>query len=512
MPGENGKPGGVVLSNGTFLGPDEFRNMRKVPELVFVNCCHLASGDADQLLNYDRASFASGVAGALIEIGVRCVVAAGWAVDDEAASRFAEAFYGSLLRMERFIDAVDKGRQAAYESKNVNTWAAYQAYGDPDWVLRRKAQDVNQATAPSVEDFSGVASVVSLKLALERITVQTKFQGADPATQLNSLKRLEDLVAGKEKWGKQGAVAELFGEAFVEAGNIESGIQWYEKAVRAPDGKASMKAAEQLANVRGRLGWEIVDKAMRHLDEMKKREKAGGQTSKGRAAARRARADAERSLRQAVGRAGTLIEESIALLTKLIAVQQTIERASLIGSAYKRRALVNGAAGRRAPVQRALRQMKAAYEDARAVGEKSGASDLYYPASNCLAADVALNAGTRRWNLDRESIRILRKSLKAKSAADPDFWSVVGEAEIDQYEALAGRSLAAARRQLMKAYEDLHKRVTATRMWASVYDTACLVLPNYASRATGKERAAANELLAQLRTFAHPDESESNAE
>ena len=87
MPGENGKPGGVVLSNGTFLGPDEFRNMRTVPELVFLNCCHLASGDADQLLNYDRASFASGVAGALIEIGVRCVVAAGWAVDDEAASR-----------------------------------------------------------------------------------------------------------------------------------------------------------------------------------------------------------------------------------------------------------------------------------------------------------------------------------------------------------------------------------------------------------------------------------------
>jgi len=414
--------------------------------------------------------------------------------------------------MDRFIDAVDKGRQAAYESKSVNTWAAYQAYGDPDWVFRRKAQDVNQATASSVEDFSGVASVVSLKFALERITVQMKFQGADLAIQLNSLKRLEDLAAGKEKWGKSGAVAELFGEAFVEAGNVESGMQWYEKAVTAPDGKASMKAAEQLANVRGRLAWEIVDKAMRHLGEMKKREKAGGQTSKERAAARRAGADAERSLRQAVGRADTLIEESIALLTKLIAVQQTMERASLIGSACKRRALVNGAAGRRARVQQALRQMKAAYEDAREVGEKSGASDLYYPASNCLAADVALNAGTRRWTLDRETIRVLRKSLQAKSATDPDFWSVVGETEIDQYEALAGRRLAAARKQLEKAYEDLHKRVTATRMWASVYDTACLVLPNYASRATGKERAAANELLAQLRTFAHPNESESNAE
>ena len=61
----------------------------------------------------------------------------------------------------------------------MNTWAAYQCYGDPDWVFRRKAPDPNQATAPSVEDFSGVASATSLKLALERIVVQTKFQGAD---------------------------------------------------------------------------------------------------------------------------------------------------------------------------------------------------------------------------------------------------------------------------------------------------------------------------------------------
>ena len=150
--------------------------------------------------------------------------------------------------------------------------------------------------------------------------------------------------------------------------------------------------------------------------------------------------------------------------------------------------------------------MKAAYQVAQAVGEKSGASDIYYPASNILAADVALNAGTRRWSLDRETLKILRKILQAKSATDPDFWSVVGEIELDWCEALARRKLAPARGQLDKAYEDLHKRVSATRMWASVYDTACLVLPNYASRATGKERAAANGLLAQLRAFAHPQE------
>ena len=40
---------GVVLSDNTFLGPREVQAMRVVPELVFLNCCHLAA-DPDKLL------------------------------------------------------------------------------------------------------------------------------------------------------------------------------------------------------------------------------------------------------------------------------------------------------------------------------------------------------------------------------------------------------------------------------------------------------------------------------
>jgi hypothetical protein len=482
--------------------------MRTVPELVFVNCCHLGAADAAQLLNtrYDRAEFASGVAGALIAIGVRCVVAAGWAVDDDAATVFAEEFYRSLLRGNRFIVAVGEARAAARErSPHLNTWAAYQCYGDPDWVFRGRASDPNQATAPLVEDFTGIGSATALKLALKRIVVRTKYQGADVAEQLRHLAQLDKLFGSK--WGGSGDVAELFGEAFVEAGDVEAGMGYYETAVAAPNARGSIKAAEQLANVRGRLGWEIVDKAARDLDDRKKGEKAAG-TPKARAAARRARLDAEHTLRKAITRADRLIAQSLDLLTRLITIDQTMERASLMGSAYKRRALVDGAAGRRARVHQALRQMRAAYLAAQKIGDKSGATDVYYPIANRLTADVALHAGTSGRSLDRETATVLRKSLQARSAADPDFWSVVGETELDQYEALAAGKLAPVRKQLSRAYEDLHKRVTATRMWASVYDTACLVLPNYASRARGKERTAANELLAQLRSFAHPDEVE----
>jgi hypothetical protein len=42
-PEKDGTAGGVVLSNGAFLGPAEIKAMRVVPELVFINCCHLGA-------------------------------------------------------------------------------------------------------------------------------------------------------------------------------------------------------------------------------------------------------------------------------------------------------------------------------------------------------------------------------------------------------------------------------------------------------------------------------------
>ena len=205
-----------------------------------------------------------------------------------------------------------------------------------------------------------MASATSLKFALERIIVQTKFQGADPVAQLDRLRQIES--AFEKQWGGNGDVAELFGEAFVEAGSVETGMRWYERAVAAPDGRASMKAAEQLANVCSRLGWEIVDKAVRHRDEMAKCEKDRSLTAKARAAGRQSRVEADRELRRAVERADDLIVQSLGLLTKLAAVEETMERANLVGSAYKRKALVDAAAGRnKRDVQRDLAQMKIHY-------------------------------------------------------------------------------------------------------------------------------------------------------
>ena len=116
----------MVLANGTYLSAAEIKAMRTVPELVFVNCCYLGRGDTRQLLKpYNRAQFASGVARALIDIGVRCVVATGWAVEDRPAEVFATTFYRKLLGGWTFQDLVHAAREATYrENPAGTTWAA----------------------------------------------------------------------------------------------------------------------------------------------------------------------------------------------------------------------------------------------------------------------------------------------------------------------------------------------------------------------------------------------------
>lgn len=510
--GVNGKSGGVVLSNGTFLGPDEIRSMRVVPELVFVNCCHLARGDDDQLLKrrYDRARFASGVAGALIDVGVRCVIAAGWAVDDDAASTFASAFYASLLGGNRFIDAVGDAREVTYKRHAaVNTWAAYQCYGDPDWRFRSNAPDANRAES-NAEDLAGMgASATSLRLELDRIVVETRFQGYEPSAQASKLQNLDQRFG--ERWGTNGAVAELFGQAYAEAGAMECAMKWYERAMNASDGLASMKAVEQLANVCSRFGWETVERALRHRDRMARQQKDAS-TRSAKAAARAAHAAAEKKLNEAVVAARASIDRALTLLTKLKAFTSTMERESLVASALKRRALVNTAAGQAAGVRRDLVKVKKVYEKAVLAGKAEDGADVYYPASNYLAADLALAADTRaRVSLNARILDVVQTYLKAKATVGADFWSVAGDIELAQYQAIAARKLAARRVHLERLYRDLYKRAKSARMWASVYDNAFLVLRSYAgprSSTSMGEKQAAERLLIMLRTFAHPEDGQ----
>jgi pimeloyl-ACP methyl ester carboxylesterase len=114
-----------------------------VPELVFINCCHLGrqtgiASDASRPL--DAPKLASNLANVFMEIGCRAVVAAGWAVDDAAAQSFAQEFYEALVgRGLAYIDAVRTARALTYRlhGERTTTWGAYQCYGDVRYAAQR---------------------------------------------------------------------------------------------------------------------------------------------------------------------------------------------------------------------------------------------------------------------------------------------------------------------------------------------------------------------------------------
>jgi hypothetical protein len=147
--------------------------------------------------------------------------------------------------------------------------------------------------------------------------------------------------------------------------------------------------------------------------------------------------------------------------------------------------------------------MRDAYKEATEIGRKNGSRDLYYPASSRLVAEVALNGphmGKRR-------------AARNEKGGDADFWTVVGDIELRQYEAFSAGQLTSAKcQQLEREYRSLHKRVRAPRKWASVYDTAFLVLGSEAKRVPAAHPKSASALLKLLRHLTHSEDSEQPAQ
>jgi hypothetical protein len=489
-----GNPRGVVLSNKVYLGPREIRSMRTVPELVFVNCCYLAARDVRQLFTkeqvecepryrHDRPKFASGVADALIKEGVRCVIAAGWAVEDTQAMVFARTFYERLVAGARFIDAVAAGRIAAWRLGG-NTWAAYQCYGDPDWVFRRGVSDAQGRMAQSPDPDAGIASARGLVLTLRTIGVKCEFQKAPKDAARQRIGRLERRF--EARWGHLGVVAESFAVAYAKAGDEQTALEWYTTAVRANDGGASIKALEQRANIQVRLAWKGVEKALRARDALARK----GPT-------KREEVDAAgATLRKAIAGAKPTIEHGIKTLKKLVEIEPSMERASLLGSAYKRLALIGEAEGNASAEAIAIKSMKRYYEQAETIGRDNRIDGFYYPALNRLSAEFAL--GTAAVELDPQAIEAIRADLEASVRENAEFWNVVSQTELRVYEALSRGDLAGELPKIIAAYDDLHLRIQQDWMWSSVYDQATFVLPKYSRSASAEERSAATRLIEYL--------------
>lgn len=249
-----GERTGVVLSNGLLITAAEINAMESVPELVFLNCCHLAVSDdakvAEHKLAYNKLAYS--LASELIEMGVRAVVACGWAVNDDAAKVFAETFYMEMLANSPFGEAVYKARQATYwAQEDTNTWGAYQAYGDPSFVLDPspgEGEDSHSSAHPLVA-VSPEELIAALEDLLDR--AQREQEGATlSAEMIQDLagKVTEILLTTPPQWLQDPGVAVALGDLYGEFG-----ADYFDKA-RSFYREAIGRDGEQDEDSEGRIG------------------------------------------------------------------------------------------------------------------------------------------------------------------------------------------------------------------------------------------------------------------
>ncbi|MBN3751481.1 CHAT domain-containing protein [Paraburkholderia sp. Tr-20389] len=472
---------GVVLSNDTFLGPREIKNMERVPELVFVNCCHLAERDARQLLTdekrveINRPQFAASVAEALIDIGVRCVIAAGWAVDDDAAETFATTFYRALLAGERFGDAVGQARDASWRLDG-NTWAAYQCYGDANWQLRCKDSRPNSRKRSPPDHYAGVASAPALTLALEALITKLRYDDDEPDTHLERLNYLETRFG--EEWGSMGTIAEAFGMACSEAGWDERAVDWYKKALDANDGSACLRAAEQHANLSAKCAWAA-------LRVTPVNGNAGTPPQQTDIAAARER-----------------VNGALKRINTLIALSPTMERHNICASAYKRLAMIERFAQQPKAEHEALEMMLKGYYASLDRARITDDSNSFYPALNCLAAELVVRPPGEIRSLNNDLANNAESWLARKNRQSPDFWSVYSVSELNIYRWLADGTFSDHAPQLELTLARLHTRVPSVRYWRIVSGQCEFVLSRFCSAANEGEYDAAQRLLNLLRGWA----------
>lgn len=130
---------GVVLGNGIYLTASEISNLRIVPGLVFLNCCHLGVINDEAKDGREDAGawnkLAASISQEVIKAGVSVVVAAGWEVNDGAAILFARTFYTQMLKEKRpYGEAVRLARTAIFENGQFtrnNTWGPTNATAIP---------------------------------------------------------------------------------------------------------------------------------------------------------------------------------------------------------------------------------------------------------------------------------------------------------------------------------------------------------------------------------------------
>ncbi|MDN5767236.1 MAG: CHAT domain-containing protein [Humibacillus sp.] len=506
--GTNTRVTGMVLGNGMYLTAGEIGQMRNIPELVFVNCCHLGATTARSSPmppttpatpakatsaaattppgntspttpgstgpvpptptstppqpsagteeapagNYHR--LAADFATELIETGVSAVVACGWAVDDEAASTFAQTFYRELINDATLGEAVAHARQTTWEQHpEVNTWGAYQCYGDPDFRLvhDRPNRQTNRHEKPS--------SIDQLRNEIENLT-----QSVDVTRNTTvGLSRLKALLADLDEDDlDDGSLQVLIARTYNRFGDFSKASDYFDRTLRAGGTALTVQDFElwidqmvrAASAINGDADANAVDTAVTTITS-----------------------SIERLRRLIVNPASLLLDDhasdTATVTPELLQAAANVDRVRRLAGAYKRLALVTCPGRSRTTPHssgwsrtlEALNEMATCYDSARRAAEAAeqlrpgkGAHRKHSALANWLIAELVLqwHPVPGREPLPRDDAHaLLAEALAAareEAHLSPSFWTVAVLADLQVVEALYARTSHAKAEEAMETY------------------------------------------------------------
>jgi tetratricopeptide (TPR) repeat protein len=231
---------GMVIGKGLFLTTRQIQQMSTVPDLVFVNCCHIGKteGVAEEYY-HKRYQMAANIGTQLIENGVKCVVAAGWSVNDYAGLDFARVFYESMFNGYNFGESIKEARKYVYEEHpNTNTWGAYQCYGDPFFKIDRiqKKWTVQNKTYLISQEAEIDLSNLYNELEIRKSSPEEYLQ------RLNSIsKEITDDIRNPSIVEKQALI-------FLELMEYDKACEKFEELLKTEDASFSFSVAEKYYN------------------------------------------------------------------------------------------------------------------------------------------------------------------------------------------------------------------------------------------------------------------------
>jgi tetratricopeptide (TPR) repeat protein len=386
---EDSSQSGMVIGDGNFLTTSDIAQMSKVPEFVFVNCCYLGQMDnRAEEENQNRNKLAANIGTQLIEIGVKAVIVAGWAIDDTAAVDFCEKFYECFLSGVPFGEASKSARKLIFERHKgrTNTWGAYQCYGDPFYKL----DGISSRSGASSKFY--LQEEIELELFNMAFSLESKSLKNEDA--IKKLTLLEEAIKQSNFSGEK--ITEYLADVYSKLGNYQRAIGHYEELTKLEKAGFSFRALEQYCNVTCKY-W--VEEFAR--DPKKQKE------------------------------AVTEIQKAIAKLESLLSLGVTSERYSLLGSAYKRELMLLN--DQKQFILTLQNSSKAYFDAAKISGSKSA-----YPINNAVqlarvfelvsGQDFQFEGSTRPKYA--KIIDDLEKLIQSKAKEKKDYWDLVTDTNI----------------------------------------------------------------------------------